>query len=274
MIITTTNKETTVWEEITPEKAQEYLTMNKNNRRLIPSVVASYAKDLKEGKWIIGTSTICFDINGNLIDGQHRLQAIIKAGIPVRMEVKRNLSEDAFKAIDIGKIRQPKDMFSIAGIPYYSQLSGIIRLSLQFEKESFSRKGERLSNPEIWELYNVMADDYNNAARIGSTYYALYKDISVTFWAATYLHLTLTKKHPEEVVLKFFDELSDKVGTECDTIRLFRRKLRDMRELMGSLTRGSTLLVILIRTWNAWITKNNRAKLPVALRDGEELWFI
>lgn len=274
MIKTTTNRETTTWEEITPQKAQEYLAMNKNNRKLMSGVVDSYAQDLKEGKWIIGTSTICFDINGNLIDGQHRLSAIIKAGIPVRMEVKRNLSEDAFKAMDIGKVRQPKDMFNIAGVNNYQNLSGLIRTTLQFEQESFSRKAKRMSNPELWEVYSMMADKYDEAGKIGNVYYSQFRDISVSYWGAMYLHLTLTKKHPSEKVIRFFDELSDKISTENDTLRLFRKKLRNMKELSGSISRSPVFLVLLIRTWNAWITKNYKAKLPPQLKEGEELWFI
>ena len=274
MIRTTTNKETTTWEEITPQKAQEYLAMNKNNRHLMSKVVDSYAQDLKDGKWIIGTSTICFDINGNLIDGQHRLSAIIKAGIPVRMEVKRNLSEDAFKAMDIGKVRQAKDMFNIAGVSNYQNLSGLIRTTLQFEQESFSRVAKRMSNPELWEVYSMMADKYDEAGRIGSMYYSQFRDIGVSFWGAMYLHLTLTKKHSPEKVLRFFDELSDKVSTENDTLRLFRKKIRNMRELTGSISRSPVFLTLLIRTWNAWVTNNCKAKLPPQLKEGEELWFI
>jgi len=274
MIKTTTNKETTTWEEITPQKAQEYLAMNKNNRHLMPKVVDSYAKDLKEGKWIIGTSTICFDINGNLIDGQHRLSAIIKAGIPVRMEVKRNLSEDAFKAMDIGKVRLAKDMFSIAGVSNYQNLSSVIKLALQFEQESFSRKNYRMSNPELWDIYSIMPDKYDEATKIGYAYYSQFREIGVSFWGAMYLHLTLTKKHSPEKVIRFFDELSDKISTDNDTLRLFRKKLRNMRELTGSVARSATFLVLLIRTWNAWVTKNYKAKLPPQLKEGEELWFI
>lgn len=274
MIKTTTNKETTTWEEITPEKAHEYLAMNKNNRALMPGVVDRYAKDLKDGKWIIGTSTICFDINGNLIDGQHRLQAIIKANIPVRMEVKRNLSEDAFKAMDIGKPRKPKDMFSIAGISNYVFLSGVIKTSLQYEKEYFSGSMTRMSNPELWEIYSIMPEKYDEATRIGLLYKKQYNDIPVSVWGGLYLHLTLTKKHSEKKVLTFFDELSDKTNTESDTIRLFRKKVRNMREFTNVLGKRSAFLVLLIKTWNAWITNKNNARLSHILKEGEDLWFI
>jgi len=274
MLQTTTNREMTTWEEITPQKAQEYLAMNKNNRNVMPKVVDSYAKDLVEGKWIIGTSSICFDINGNLIDGQHRLHAIIKAGIPVRMEVKRNLSEDAFKAMDIGKIRQAKDMFNIAGVNNYQNLAGVIKLALQFEQESFARISKRMSNPELWEVYSIMPSKYDEACKIGCSYYTQFRDIGVSFWGAMYLHLVLTKKHSPDKVIRFFDELSDKISTENDTLRLFRKKLRNMKELAGSVAKSSTFLVLLVRTWNAWITKNYKAKLPPQLKEGEELWFI
>ena len=72
---------------VTPEIASEWLKSNTNNRRLKPSVVNSYAKDMKCGRWTLNNDAITFDKSGILTNGQHRLTAIIKSETSQEMAV-------------------------------------------------------------------------------------------------------------------------------------------------------------------------------------------
>jgi hypothetical protein len=76
-----------VYEEviITPEFAKDILTRNYGNRPIRESSVRRYAKLMKEGKWEVTHQAIALDKRGHLVDGQHRLNAVIKAGVPVTM---------------------------------------------------------------------------------------------------------------------------------------------------------------------------------------------
>lgn len=78
-------------ELITPEAAATYLRHNEHNPRKAISrrQVDVYARDMKAGKWFANGEAIVFDANGDLKDGQHRLMAIVKAGVPVYMFVVR-----------------------------------------------------------------------------------------------------------------------------------------------------------------------------------------
>ena len=65
----------------TPEMAEEII--NKTSVNYINTkthIVNKYAKDMKEGKWVFCRDSIKFDKDGNCIDGQHRLRAIVKSG--------------------------------------------------------------------------------------------------------------------------------------------------------------------------------------------------
>ena len=65
---------------ITPDLAKSMLALNiKNNRRISNARVESYAQDMRDDKFA-ETTMITIDENGHLIDGQHRLQAVIKSG--------------------------------------------------------------------------------------------------------------------------------------------------------------------------------------------------
>jgi hypothetical protein len=76
-------------EIITPAKAAEYLTHNTGNRNLRVKASQKIARDIVTGKWQLTHQAIAFDRNGRLIDGQHRLSAIIIANMPVEMYVAR-----------------------------------------------------------------------------------------------------------------------------------------------------------------------------------------
>lgn len=92
-------------ERITPAMAQEYLKFNTENYRSVNNLrVMTYANDMKAGKWQLNGEGIKFDSNGVLLDGQHRLQAIVKAGVPVDMLVVRDI-QPGMNVYDIGSTR-------------------------------------------------------------------------------------------------------------------------------------------------------------------------
>jgi hypothetical protein len=105
-------------EVITPAMAQEYLKFNTENYRSINNVrVISYAADMKAGRWQLNGEGIKFDTNGTLIDGQHRLQAIVRAGVPIEMLVIRGI-EAGTNLYDIGAGRSLAQISKAMGISY------------------------------------------------------------------------------------------------------------------------------------------------------------
>lgn len=103
-------------EIITPEMAREYLKFNTENyRSLSKDRVISYAGDMKNGEWQMNGEAIKFDETGKLIDGQHRLHAIIRAGVPVEMLVVRGVQESV-NIYDIGFRRSLGQIAKARGI--------------------------------------------------------------------------------------------------------------------------------------------------------------
>ena len=105
---------------MTPELAKEWLEKyNTNNRNLRLATVRKYAEDMRGGRWQFNGEAIDISASGVLKNGQHRLYAVIEAGVPVMMYVnfdvpdeatiydlqaKRNLADAAkFDGIDIGQ---------------------------------------------------------------------------------------------------------------------------------------------------------------------------
>ena len=103
-------------ETITPEIARTYLTFNApRNRKIKSSAVQMLKQDILDGKWRVTHQGIAFNKEGVLIDGQHRLFAIISAGKPVDMVVARGLDDATMDIIDGGVSRSLIDRLKVAG---------------------------------------------------------------------------------------------------------------------------------------------------------------
>lgn len=100
------------YELITPEKAKEYLSTMVNNRTLSKATVKAYVTDMENGNWDekVGTA-ISFDENGHLIDGQHRLSALVSAKVNLHMWVFRGGKSGAI--YDSNRKRSNSDQVAI-----------------------------------------------------------------------------------------------------------------------------------------------------------------
>lgn len=96
---------------VTPAQAISWLKMNKFNRPVRTSYIKNLSEAMKRGEWAVTHQPIA--INGTkLIDGQHRLMAVIASGLPsVKMSVAYDVEADTFDTIDIGIGRKNSDIF-------------------------------------------------------------------------------------------------------------------------------------------------------------------
>lgn len=95
---------------ITPDLALQYLDDNiAENRSIRQATVSKYARDMRHGRWRLTHQGIAFDENGKLIDGQHRLWAIVEANIPIDMLVTTGIPVGDVVVIDGGLSRNIKD---------------------------------------------------------------------------------------------------------------------------------------------------------------------
>jgi hypothetical protein len=87
-------------ETIGPDKAEEYLAENRGNRNIVQAHVAALARDIRNGQWMFNAQPICFSMSGRLLNGQHRLSAVLESGLPIEVLVMRGLPEAAFTTYD------------------------------------------------------------------------------------------------------------------------------------------------------------------------------
>lgn len=99
---------------ITPEMAKKWLEHGNNkNRKMSKPKVAALAKEMRSGNWKLTHQGIAFDSTGRLLDGQHRLQAIIDAKATVEIVVSKGMDPSSMLAVDLGVRRRRADYFEI-----------------------------------------------------------------------------------------------------------------------------------------------------------------
>lgn len=115
-------------EEIGPTLAAAYLEKNTHNRPLRQSHVAALSAAIRRGEWVLTHESIAFDVDDRLIDGQHRLRAIVDSGVACRLKVSRGCDRDSFMVIGSGRPRAASDALSLDGEKNGRSIAAIVRV--------------------------------------------------------------------------------------------------------------------------------------------------
>lgn len=120
-------EQTTVVQVITPSMAKSMLENNKANRPISKSDVSRYARDMKSGNWVLTHQGILVGKDGALIDGQHRLMAVVTSGVALKFSVTydENVSTPLELPLDTGRKRSghvslgvPKSLSAVSNVAF------------------------------------------------------------------------------------------------------------------------------------------------------------
>lgn len=101
---------------VTPAIAMKWLQENPRPNRIITQAkVNQYAREMITGRWRYNAEPIRFNPGEELLDGQHRLWAIVESEVTLPMMVVRNLPDDTIFITDTGKSRTVSQFLSIKG---------------------------------------------------------------------------------------------------------------------------------------------------------------
>lgn len=119
-VATALGKVESQWVDVTAELAQNWLKNNFRNRPMREDTVKAYARDMINGAWVPTHQGIAFNDQDALIDGQHRLAAIVMSGVTVRLMVTFGLPSKidgkemtTMDAVDRGATRSVADQLTI-----------------------------------------------------------------------------------------------------------------------------------------------------------------
>lgn len=105
-------------EEVTPEKAHEYLALSNGKQTKGRSGSVRYTEDMVNNRWRLTGEAIIFNSNGRLDNGYSRLTSCIAAGKPFVTLVVRGVESNTFDVIDTGRSRTLADLLKFRGKEY------------------------------------------------------------------------------------------------------------------------------------------------------------
>lgn len=259
---------------VTPALAEQWLATNTDhNRRLSAKTVKRYAQDMIKGKWLITGETIKFDRDGRLIDGQHRLSAIIAAHKTVKIAVVRDLDADTMLVIDTGKTRSGGDSLAINGHNGYSDaMAALARKIIAFQggatpivsgKGGIKLRGETITNREIVEYCNQhdITEHIRFAWRIKNT--QVTEALNYGEYAFFHWYFSRVDSAAAEIFLNKLATLED-VSADSPIRALLQKLTRSITRLDGKMKMHAV-----VTAWNAWRTGEKLTIIHVGRLENE-----
>jgi hypothetical protein len=242
---------------VTPQIAELLLARNPDNRKIKTAKLAQYIDDMKSGRWQFNGETVIVSKSGEVNDGQHRLMAVIKSGVPHELNIAFGVERDSRFTVDTGVARTAGDHMSLSGMQYGTSLASTARMVISYERA----KGEHMGRPNevsaaavierveadellrecaIWGHVNKKRGAVGRASLVGFVFYVL------------------STKNAASAKL-FMQGLKDGIGLAGDSpIRITREKIISSPRLSTN-----QIIEIIFRGWNHWIEGNSVTRMAV-----------
>lgn len=257
---------------VTPLLAAELLQSNLSNRPLKKGVLDNYVKQLKLGLWKEDTGE-CIKISKSnvLLDGQHRLQAIVKSDVSVYLHILYGLEDSIFDVLDTGSKRNASDVLSINGVGSSKQKAAILQAYIELKNNLFSHGNQlssRLTNSELTKMY---LDDSKKWEYIHAESIKWYFDFSKIITLSTigsYCAIFMESEKYSDKFHEFFDQLCGH-SPQFETIILLKKILTDDRINSQRKISNRIKNALIIKAWNSFVTNKPLALLKFdSVREG------
>lgn len=268
-------------EFISPAKAAEMLRSNQNNRCVNKVQVARYAQAITNGQWQLNGESITVGRTGRLLNGQHRLLAVIEAKRGIYSFVVRGVDEDTFVTIDSGKARTDRDVFSIMNVPNYTNVSAAIGCFMKLRSHNTAdfisggngSAGQRQTRIDRRDFYLANEETILQAVRRAAVLYDKCRILKTSVIAGMMLYLQLDMHYDHDTVFAFFKGVCDTAANPtCKAILLLRERL--LRNKLGAVAlRSSAIQKLIIKAWNAYIQGKNVKCLRYNEEADKDIWF-
>jgi hypothetical protein len=216
-----------------------------------------YIRSMKQG-WKLTGEPIIFSKSGNLLNGQNRLMACVKAGASFQTLVVFGIDDDAFKFMDIGIARSAGHIFAIEDIPNYNAMSAAARVLYAYYKvKGWSGGNIDVENDDLLSFYHDH-ERLQNSYKYGAK---LHKELRLAGRWSIFCHYICAQKS-RQLADDYFDALATGAGITAKSATFAVRK----RLLASALSTSERLSDVhasafIIKGWNA-------------VRDGRQLGVI
>jgi len=250
----------TAIERIGPDQARAYLATNiENNRKVANTHVLNLALAMQKGQWELNGQGIVISSSGKLIDGQHRMMAVIKSGCPCDFLVIRGVDEGCFKTLGSNKARGPADTLSTYGVSNCNVVAASVRLYLIYCGALLRNDGKGGSmntyilptHTDVLNEYQSSPEIYRMASRIGQN---LKKVTTPTVASSSFVTIVKKGGHEPDKVAEFWRKVeSAEMMMSKDPRLVLRDRLLRAKTDKNYRISSSCAMCMTIKAWNAFI---------------------
>lgn len=232
---------------VTPDMAERWLKQdNTRNRNLNDKTVATYARDMGSGAWLLTGEGIKFSTEGVLLDGQHRLAAIVRTGITVSMFVMRGVAPEAQTVMDTGRKRTSADDLSIHGEKNSSMLAATVKLALGVEAGAAEPNKYEATHTEVHDFLDAHPEIRSAVDFVKP----LVRRTDCPPAVAAYTYWILARIDIFQAA-NFWIAMAEKVNLKSgDPVIALANRFAEIRRNRQALPRN-VYLSLIYRTWNA-----------------------
>jgi hypothetical protein len=238
---------------ITPAIAKRLLETNPKNRNVSMTQVDTIARDISAGRWVMNGETIIVSKDGVLVDGQHRLYAILRADKPVQTFVAFGIDEKSRFTVDMGRQRTLANFLKMEGHKHVFQAASVSNVLLNHSRGVFPARKERsvTTKQEVLHYYRrnqAVIDD----AIMRFQGDKICRDFGSAAMATAFIIIGMSPGVTKEEHETFFTKLiSGSNLSDGDAILLLRNHLMTVPKGMMLAEKAA----LIMRYWNKWVTK-------------------
>lgn len=252
-------------EYIDASVASAWLSKNTRNRPLNSRLIKRITSQIRNGEWALNGESIVWGSDGILIDGQHRLLAIVEAGVAspgLPCVVVYGITPDAFKTVDSGQSRFAKDDLALLGYNNTALLASAAAL-LYVYKVHGTMLPAGVNRPTRSQTVETMLME-PGLAKARQAAEAIHRKMPNVFKTQTSVLYHLFGEIDPELNELFWNLLADGSNLDKNSPILILRN-RITASFVGSHVRNSyaaaEFAALCIKGWNAWIAGQKIAQL-------------
>lgn len=259
-------------ETIDVEFAKTLLALNRphrvgeagTNRVVRPAHIAKLAKSMLNGEWVLTNQGIGISVDNELIDGQHRLLALLLAAetnpnITIDSQVTWNLPVGAKMAVDINAVRRNGDFLAMSsGIGNPNKIAAALRLLHCYDEIPYTYHDWRTFAPSPQFLIDI-AGKYPG---VSDAYLQGRGVMRITSPSSITAVLTLLKRdRPDIDPSKFLEALRTGADLSKGNPILALREWCNNAMLTKRRVGGVVYSALIIRALNHWVADSKAQHL-------------
>lgn len=231
--------------DVTPMMAKRWFDDRHTNRPVKRAQVEAFQRAMKGGEWRLNGQPILISQAGRLLDGQHRMAAVVGSGETVRFLVVTGVPEQAMVTIDRGVKRSFADVLGIEGYKSGRGLSAAIGFAMRLQAGTVHSSTLKWSYEQMKEWFLENRTIHDSVSR-----YAPLSRGLLPLAQVAGLHYLMSRKSPG-MATEFWDRVLRGEGIQSADPE-FKLRERLISELgHKSIHKGMNERVALcIKAWN------------------------